>query len=114
MPITPDPLPSLDWPDLDRASDRGGPVTPVGRPEAFVRFLDRTTRLCKVLAWRQDPGGWAVHLQWGVSGRIRSGWYVYDAERVEETGGAECPHIARADAPRSCPDDCGPVRKFRH
>jgi hypothetical protein len=50
----------------------------------MVRFLDETWRLCKVLEWRQDPGGWACHLQWGVSGRIADGWYRHDLKKMTE------------------------------
>jgi hypothetical protein len=60
------PLPGLDFPALVPAGDRGGPVVEPKRLTAMVRFLDGTWRLCKVLGWRQDPSGWACHLQWGV------------------------------------------------
>jgi hypothetical protein len=76
------PLPGPDFPALVPAGDRGGPVVEPKRLTAMVRFLDGTWRLCKVLGWRQDPGGWACHLQWGVSGRITDGWYRPDAEKT--------------------------------
>ena len=77
------PLPPHDRPDLSPA-DWGGPVVEPKHPGAMVRFLDGSWRLCTVIEWRQDPDGWACHLQWGVSGRTVEGWYQYDPEKVTE------------------------------
>jgi len=80
-------LPALDRPALAPADGTSsGPVLPPRTPEAMVKFLDGTWRLCKVLGWRQETGAWAVELQWGVAGRIASGWYVYDTGRMTEAG----------------------------
>ncbi len=78
------PLPSLARPDLKPAAGEGGPVAAPRPPEVMVRFLDRTWRLCKIAGWRRDPGGWACHLLWGVSGRIADGWYQHDPEKMAE------------------------------
>ena len=83
MSLPPGPLPFLDRPDLKPGDDRGGPVVEPKHPEAMVRFRDGTLRLCKLTGWRKDSGGWACRLQWGASGRVASGWYRPDAEKME-------------------------------
>ena len=50
----------------------------------MVRFLDGSWRLCAVLGWRQDPGGWACHLRWGLSGQLVEGWFPFDAEKMTD------------------------------
>lgn len=80
------PLPSLDKPALEPCDPGRGPELAPRHPEAWVRFLDGTSRLVKVLGWRQEGEGWTVHLRWGVSGRVTSRWYRYDPARMTETG----------------------------
>lgn len=82
MPLQLNPLPSRDRPDLEPVDDTGGATVPPLHPEAMVRFLDGTWRLCKVLEGRRIPGGWACHLSWGVSGRVMDGWFRHNAENM--------------------------------
>lgn len=81
MTATPLDQPALRYPPETAAS--GGLVDGHGR-ECMVMFRDGTWCLCKVLGWRHEPGGWAVELQWGVSGRIASGWYWYEPGKMSD------------------------------
>lgn len=52
-----------------------------------MQFRGGTWRLCRVMGWRQDrERTWWCLLRWGVSGELHEDWYLFDGEKVRETG----------------------------